>query len=745
MQAPEAAGVQRQRSENTNASYDAEARERDAAARDRVTGSQITAWPNAMPMADITPITEPLLRDVPTANAIPMAVATTAQIMPPPPTPMAVAITVQCMPPPPAPIAVATTAQLMPSPPARGQSENANASNEVAAQERDADMARAGATPMVMASEDTQTSAARGAVEAILDEDYKNLLNLLKVLDQGMAQDCRKSGKTGMTLLEMQDTPVIIVAQYSRSETRLQRRFYFYHFQAAHIKKFTVRSSFESLLGAEGHLRALAQVDSTDQSDEADENELAAWEAASIAARKKMQMPSRARGQLRSAGQSKPTDDTAAVVMSDPGTSGVSNTLAGHLSRRKLQRRQRQHTLASSASATAALGDDMLDGVAEVAAQSDDLVDGVAEDEATSEPAERHQITMCLSELRLDHGSLSFLCPAPRKMADSATETESDTMSVLDLQSVHGEPLNSREQRHFERDMANITQSFDLLRKEGALHELEKESYMATINELQHEVQRLEENLNELEEGHEEQLGSLNDNLEKLKRKYDDAMSQLQQLRKDVLSAEKTPMELVSLMMQASFIRPGALKADNFMPKEQDLLLLLLQPNVVAGLHHGTLRQFYDALFPQMLKVRTWAAMREAAEQTPAEHKSLDEAAKHSIFYHSGTAQESFMIFKDQMKRAEELAIRVQQLLDAQGAGSKIPVTLRILDGHGRMLLCILKALIDLKLDPDECVSIEVYEVDSQVDKYHRRVFPQCVIHKFKSIIDVSKRWGRTL
>ena len=226
--------------------------------------------------------------------------------------------------------------------------------------------------------------------------------------------------------------------------------------------------------------------------------------------------------------------------------------------------------------------------------------------------------------------------------------------------------------------------------------------------------------------------------MEQMQQQMQWANNRMQELRLSMLHSEKTPMELFRLMMQASFIRPGFQKADNFMPCKQDLQLLRLQEGVINKLHEGSLSDFYKALFPHALQGKEWTIRDDKTWED-----EVFKAANQSIFYHSGSPKESYMIFKDQMERAGRLAKIIQQMRQDHPAGG--PVTLRILDGHGRMLLCILKALVDLQLDPcDDVIQIEVYEIDEEVYEYHEAVFPKCVVNKFQSILDVRLE-NRTL
>ena len=75
------------------------------------------------------------------------------------------------------------------------------------------------------------------------------------------------------------------------------------------------------------------------------------------------------------------------------------------------------------------------------------------------------------------------------------------------------------------------------------------------------------------------------------------------------------------------------------------------------------------------------------------------------------------------MARAKKLSEIIAALINKKGT----KVTVDLLDGHGRMLVCLIKAVMDIGIDPDKVLNIRDYEIDENSHKYHQYVFPQSV------------------
>ena len=103
-----------------------------------------------------------------------------------------------------------------------------------------------------------------------------------------------------------------------------------------------------------------------------------------------------------------------------------------------------------------------------------------------------------------------------------------------------------------------------------------------------------------------------------------------------------------------------------------------------------------------------------------------------SIFHLHKNVTEDIEEFKDLTLRANELARKIS---DHWKRSSPKLVKVHLLDGHGRMLVCIIKALMDLGLDPDSVLRIKVFEIDEDVHNYHQYVFPTKVGKVKRSII----------
>ena len=72
-------------------------------------------------------------------------------------------------------------------------------------------------------------------------------------------------------------------------------------------------------------------------------------------------------------------------------------------------------------------------------------------------------------------------------------------------------------------------------------------------------------------------------------------------------------------------------------------------------------------------------------------------------------------------------AKKLGEIISALIKTPKTKVTVDLLDGHGRMLVCLIKAVMDIGLEPDKVLNIRVFEIDENSHKYHQYVFPQLV------------------
>ena len=118
-------------------------------------------------------------------------------------------------------------------------------------------------------------------------------------------------------------------------------------------------------------------------------------------------------------------------------------------------------------------------------------------------------------------------------------------------------------------------------------------------------------------------------------------------------------------------------------------------PTMPGDLNQGDLTNFHDKLWPE--------------GEDPSQLND-------SIFHHATKQSSTPDIYRDQQKRANEIAKTIctiqQQLVDT---GTDRPVIVRLLDGHGRMLLSIIHAVKALGLCPEMCVRFQMFEIDDEV------------------------------
>ena len=171
-----------------------------------------------------------------------------------------------------------------------------------------------------------------------------------------------------------------------------------------------------------------------------------------------------------------------------------------------------------------------------------------------------------------------------------------------------------------------------------------------------------------------------------------------------------TARRVLSLIMRAAFTAKGKSKRDIFQPCAYDLEVLEMARDdkgkrIIDDLHNGDLSNFLSKLWP-----------------TDA---SSDEALNDSIFHHNTKESSTRPVYEDQKARAESIARVVKQLVDG---GINRAVRVRLLDGHGRMLLSIINAVKELGLSPEDNLKFQVFEIDEEVKEWHAAVFPKAFV-----------------
>ena len=169
--------------------------------------------------------------------------------------------------------------------------------------------------------------------------------------------------------------------------------------------------------------------------------------------------------------------------------------------------------------------------------------------------------------------------------------------------------------------------------------------------------------------------------------------------------------EVFGMLMRAGFRRESD---DNvFQPCEDDLEFLKgMNPALCATLRRGTLVDFCRILHP----FDSVLTQKIGYEQRPLDKQTIRSSLgrKDSIFHlHGYKIENDFKEFEDLTLRAEAL---VKAIFDYHNCS--LPVTVQLLDGHGRMLVCIIKAIIDSGCDPDIVLRLRVFEIDDHVYRY---------------------------
>ena len=183
------------------------------------------------------------------------------------------------------------------------------------------------------------------------------------------------------------------------------------------------------------------------------------------------------------------------------------------------------------------------------------------------------------------------------------------------------------------------------------------------------------------------------------------ARAELDRMKKAGVGSGTTARRLLSLIMRAAFKPKGKTKRDIFQPCAMDLEVLQMARDekgrsIIEDLHEGDLSNFHTKLWPT--------------------GPSADEL-NDSIFHHDTKESSTLPVYEDQQKRAASIASVVQELVDG---GIDRPVRVRLLDGHGRMLLSIINEVKKLDLVPEDHLRFQVFEIDEEVKEWHAAVFP---------------------
>ena len=193
------------------------------------------------------------------------------------------------------------------------------------------------------------------------------------------------------------------------------------------------------------------------------------------------------------------------------------------------------------------------------------------------------------------------------------------------------------------------------------------------------------------------------------------AQAELEQMREQIQAgvfSGTTARRVLCLIMCAAFKPKGKTKRDIFQPCAKDLELLQMARDddgrsIIDNLHKGNLSNFHSKLWP--------------TDPSSTADPSVEEL-NDSIFHHDTKESSTLPVYKDQQKRAASIASIVKKLVD-DNIGR--PVCVRLLDGHGRMLLSIINEVKKLSLNPEDHLRFQVFEIDEEVKEWHAAVFPE--------------------
>ena len=172
----------------------------------------------------------------------------------------------------------------------------------------------------------------------------------------------------------------------------------------------------------------------------------------------------------------------------------------------------------------------------------------------------------------------------------------------------------------------------------------------------------------------------------------------------------KLSQEVFGLMMRGHFRKN---EDDKFQPcqDEIDFLKSSWKGSLLCAFlrYKSTPEHFYKALYP--------GGGEDDLERTD------------SIFHlHQESVKKDIEEFEDLTKRAEKIIevvlTKYEENRNQNNPSNQLEISLS--DGHGRMLVCLLKALYDKRL-LDVIDGIKIYEISPVVHEYHNLVFPHCV------------------
>ncbi|XP_020916800.1 uncharacterized protein LOC110254175 isoform X1 [Exaiptasia diaphana] len=167
--------------------------------------------------------------------------------------------------------------------------------------------------------------------------------------------------------------------------------------------------------------------------------------------------------------------------------------------------------------------------------------------------------------------------------------------------------------------------------------------------------------------------------------------------------------EVFGMMMRAHFRKIG----DKFQPCQDEIDFLRSTPKGVALCHdlrRAPLKFFYKILYPE---IDTKEGLGE----------------RDSVFHlHKDSVMNDKTELDDQNKRARALAQVVKY--------GRYEVTIHLLDGHGRMLVCLLKALDEESALEQVHPRIRLFETSEVVHNYHKLAIPRSIEKLYQSVID---------
>lgn len=205
------------------------------------------------------------------------------------------------------------------------------------------------------------------------------------------------------------------------------------------------------------------------------------------------------------------------------------------------------------------------------------------------------------------------------------------------------------------------------------------------------------------------------------------------ELHNDETAITVARREAIDAFALLSRIRTGLYTNDDddrrFQPSKDELYVLsTMFPALFATLRFQTLKDMHRILSP-------FLGMDEKADVGVLVDDSQEalHQFQNSVFWVQHKLNDNVNEFNDHMSRARYLVKLLQSSRALPGAGAESrggdePKKAYFLDGHDRMLLCILQAMEEVGIDPNQsAIELVCIDIDPEVHAWHESFFPTSV------------------